>query len=83
VTSQRDRSPLLHGTGLMSNAARRQFGFTDDRYEWRRLFYARIRHVSAGPGGGRAGSEAAQGTLGIQWFPGPAGVPPGPQEPRS
>jgi aquaporin Z len=22
----------------MSNAARRQFDFTDDRYEWRRLF---------------------------------------------
>ena len=38
MTSQPDRRALLHGTGLISNAARRQFDFTDDRYEWRRLF---------------------------------------------
>ena len=38
MTSQSDRRALLPGTGLISNAARRQFDFTDDRYEWRRLF---------------------------------------------
>jgi len=38
VTSQPDRRAFLHGTGLIPNASRRQFDFTDDRYEWRRLF---------------------------------------------
>jgi aquaporin Z len=38
MASQPDVPSLLHGTGLISNAARRQFDFADDRYEWRRLF---------------------------------------------
>ena len=38
MTSQSDGRSLLHVTGLMSNAVRREFDFTDDRYEWRRLF---------------------------------------------
>ena len=38
MTSQPDRRAFLHGTGLIPNASRRQFDFTDDRYEWRRLF---------------------------------------------
>jgi len=42
-----------------------------------------IAWILRGAGGGRRGSEAAQGTLGTEWFPGPAGVPPGPAEPRS
>lgn len=42
-----------------------------------------IARTLRGPGGGRRGTEAAQGTLGTEWFPGPGGVPPAPQEPPS
>jgi aquaporin Z len=42
-----------------------------------------IAWILRGGGGGRHGSEAAQGTLGTEWYPGPGGVPPGPAEPRS
>jgi aquaporin Z len=42
-----------------------------------------IARILRGAGGGRRGAEAAQGTLGTGWFPGPGGVQPGPAEPRS
>ncbi|HEX4089879.1 MAG TPA: aquaporin [Trebonia sp.] len=34
-----------------------------------------IGYVLRGPGGGRSGSQAAEGTLGINWRPGPIGLP--------
>jgi aquaporin Z len=42
-----------------------------------------IAWVLRGPGGGRHGTEAAQGTLGTLWFPGPSDLPHGPDGPRS
>ena len=42
-----------------------------------------IARILRGPGGGRRGTEAAQGTLGTEWFPGPGRGQPGPAEPRS
>jgi aquaporin Z len=44
-----------------------------------------IARILRGPGGGRRGTEAAQGTLGTEWFPGPGPGrgQPGPAEPRS
>jgi aquaporin Z len=40
-----------------------------------------IAHVLRGPGGGRAGVAAAQGTLGVTWIPGRIGRPePAPNE---
>jgi aquaporin Z len=48
---------------------------------------AGIAYVLRGPGGGRTGRYAAQGTLGITWQPGPVepgppAGPPGPPPPR-
>jgi hypothetical protein len=34
-----------------------------------------IARVLRGPGGGRSGTHAAQGTLGTQWRPKPIGAP--------
>jgi aquaporin Z len=34
-----------------------------------------IAHLLRGPGGGAAGTAAAQGTLGTQWVPGRIGTP--------
>jgi aquaporin Z len=34
-----------------------------------------IAHILRGPGGGAAGTSAAQGTLGSRWLPGPLGRP--------
>jgi aquaporin Z len=37
-----------------------------------------IAWVLRGPGGGKFGRQAAQGTLGLRWRPGPVGPPTGP-----
>jgi aquaporin Z len=42
-----------------------------------------IAYVLRGPGGGPSGTEAAVGTLGTRWWPGPADKPAGPAGPAA